>query len=117
MIPHFALPFRFETQTTGVVTAAVNEQDSEDEIDTCVEIIVRMPQGSRIEAPDFGNPSQEFNQGGIAEEVLRTAISDWEPRAEALVAQDPDRYDELITNVGLTLGIGQISASEAGGND
>lgn len=82
-IPHFAVPFQF---ANGV--AAVNEQDSADDIEACVLAIASYTLGSRIEKPDFGVPDQTFRQGGVDGATLAAAITRWEPRADATVDVD-----------------------------
>lgn len=82
-IPHFALPFQIANGA-----AAVNEQDSTDDIEACVLAIASFPIGSRIERPDFGVPDQTFRQGGVDAGGLAAAIRRWEPRADATVVVD-----------------------------
>jgi phage baseplate assembly protein W len=76
--PHFAAPFR----VTGS-SAAVVEQDSQEEIESCVEAVLRTPVGSRIEEPGYGIPDETFTQlaPNPTAEVYLNAIAEWEPRA------------------------------------
>lgn len=82
-IPHFALPFRFVGGH-----AAVNEQDSVDDVEACVLAVASYPVGSRIEKPEFGVPDQTFRQGGVDVTALEAAVNRWEPRASAAVIAD-----------------------------
>jgi phage baseplate assembly protein W len=88
-LPHFSLPFRFAPSQ-----AAVNEQDSLDEISDCVLAVLLCPQGFRVELPEFGTPDMTFTQPDV--DQLRTVIDQWEPRAKVALTEQPSRYDELI---------------------
>src|SRR5687767_2556523 len=93
--PHFAAPFRF-----GLKGAVVNEQDSEQEIDDCVETILRYEIGHRPEKPDFGRPELIFEESPIDITKLQEAIDTWEPRNEMAVGRaNLDKLDELITKI------------------
>jgi phage baseplate assembly protein W len=81
-IPQFSFPFRLQNDGTAPV---VVEQDSDDDIVDCVEVLLRTERGSREELPDYGIPDQAFKMGGADYEVLEEAISRWEPRAHAAV--------------------------------
>lgn len=87
-IPHLALPFRVERGRAAVV-----EQDSDEDVEQCVEAVLRYRPGERPEAPDFGTPDQTHRQGGADLQELADAVSRWEPRAHA-VARDAGT-DEL----------------------
>jgi phage baseplate assembly protein W len=76
--PHFGFPFRLDGSSF-----AASEQDSADEIDDCVEAVLRTPEGSRIDVPAFGRPDGTFSQLGVAPsaEPYLVAVEEWEPRA------------------------------------
>lgn len=78
-IPHFRIPF----QVIGGTIATV-EQDSDEDILTCVETVLRTPAGSRIEQPDFGVEELAFQTGQDIETECLAAIEECEPRAEAI---------------------------------
>jgi phage baseplate assembly protein W len=91
--PHFKYPFRFVNNKADVV-----EQDSEDDILSCVEVILRCPINHRDDKPEFGIPdplfrevTQQLNITDIEEAVLR-----WEPRADVEFSQ---QIDELVVNL------------------
>lgn len=96
--PHFTLPFRLVPHGTGL-QAAVVEQDSEDDVMSCVEAVVRYDAGQRIEKPSFGKPDPTFDEPKVDENELMGAILRWEPRAGILIQQSPDRVDTLIARV------------------
>jgi phage baseplate assembly protein W len=79
-IPHFRIPF----QIIGGQAATI-EQDSEEDILTCVETILRTQTGDRVENPDFGVEDLTFqtNPAQITEETSR-AIKEFEPRADTI---------------------------------
>jgi len=93
-VPHFSLPFRFANPQ-----AAVNEQDSLDEIADCVYAILVCPAGFRVESPLFGTPDQTFAMPAPDLDEIRNAIESWEPRAVALLSERRDVLDELIARV------------------
>lgn len=94
-VPHFDLPFRWDS--TGHV--AVVEQDSVDDVANCVEAVVRTRVGERDEHPNFGSPERLFGELPVTTEELRAAIERWEPRAGLLIEAAPDRLDDLLTRV------------------
>lgn len=81
-VPHFALPFRVEN---GAI--AVSEQGSVEEIESCVESVLRTIVGSRpLDAPDFGIPDETFVQQtpNPSADLYIAAIEEQEPRARVL---------------------------------
>lgn len=98
LIPHFSLPFRFKT-SAGVKVVAVVEQDSYDEIFDAVEVIVRYPRGSQAGFEDFGVTDQTFASPRYDHDLLRAEIEEWEPRAEAVIEEEPLRFADLIERV------------------
>ena len=97
-LPHFSLPF-----TLSAAGAVVVEQDSLDEIATCVEVVLRCPIGHRLEAEDFGRPDPEFAQAPVPTEGLTQAINTWEPRAESVLAESGDSYVEAVRRIAVNL--------------
>lgn len=96
-VPHFAVPFRFEQDGMGHSHAAVNEQDSVEDVTDCVIAIVSCPLGYRLELPNFGIRDQTFSQGGIDTNDLQIAIAQWEPRADILIEEDESNLDRFIS--------------------
>lgn len=79
-IPHFKTPF----QILGNQVATV-EQDSDDDILTCVETLLRTPVDSRLEHPEYGVEDTAFTTSPeTIENEIRESVNEWEPRAEAL---------------------------------
>jgi phage baseplate assembly protein W len=80
-VPHFSLPFR-------VVNGSVveSEQGSVEEIEDCVESILRTFVGTRIDAPKFGIPDETFVQQtpNSSAEIYIAVIEAQEPRARVL---------------------------------
>lgn len=78
-IPHLALPLRLD----GSGRFATNEQDSTEDVASCVAVVIGTPEGSRVEVPDFGCPRTEF--AGPSPDDIVAAVDDWEPRADLSV--------------------------------
>jgi phage baseplate assembly protein W len=99
-VPHFDLPFRFGVTAgqLGVAAIAV-EQDTQDDVTNCVEIVLRYPRGFRSDVPEFGIQDQTLTQQPIALDDMAAAITRWEPRAITRLTQAPDRLDDLIVRV------------------
>jgi phage baseplate assembly protein W len=96
--PHIKLPFQLAGRAVAVV-----EQDSPDEIAQNVEVILRYPLGSRPELPDFGVRDLTFSEGQPDLNEIQTAITLWEPRADALIESEPDFLDDLVAHVHVEL--------------
>lgn len=95
-VPHIKLPLTINPGGTAVV-----EQDSDEEIRQCVELILRTEVGSRIEVPEFGIEDLAFSGEPdlIEQEVLR-AVREWEPRARAIAEAE---IFELSAKVGIEI--------------
>ncbi len=83
-VPHFSFPFRRSNDGTRCV---VVEQDMDDEILDCLEVLLTTERGERIDLPDYGLPDPLFTQGGANLELIRQVIATWEPRANATVTR------------------------------
>jgi|SRR5215467_2143254 len=95
-LPHFTLPFQWSS-SGGVLSAAVNEQESNAEIAACCEAIARTTQGQRTSLPEFGVPELEFNTSPeFARGALVTALTEFEPRVDSLVNAAPDDNDPEV---------------------
>jgi hypothetical protein len=92
-LPHFSLPFRFGPP------AAVNEQDSIEEISDCCVAILLCPYQFRVELPEFGLPDPTFSTPTVDTGVIRSVVERWEPRAALALEANPDAIDELIARV------------------
>lgn len=95
--PHFTYPF--EVASSGV---KVVEQDSIDEIATCVYAILATEEGTRQELPDFGLEDPTFALNGLSEEQLREVVEQWEPRAELLTEIE---WSQLVQKVQVRVGV------------
>lgn len=97
--PHFQVPFAWDADGH----AKVVEQDSTEEVQQCVEAIVRTPVGHRLELPTAGMPDMVFDQGGPLIGPVERAIANWEPRANVVLDLD---HDDIADMLEWTLGIG-----------
>ncbi len=93
-LPHFTHPFRFDNGR-----AAVAQQNSDDDIWTCIETIVRFHKGDRIADPEFGITDPSFAEGQVDVEAIRREVEKLEDRAALVIAEHPDRFDELVRHV------------------
>ena len=95
--PHFAFPFR--RGLNGHVV--VNEQDSDDDVIDCVEVLLRTNIGERLEEPDYGVIDQTFRMGGADVVYLRGVIAEWEERAD--IRFDQDEMEDIIDRIRLRI--------------
>src|SRR4051794_22468029 len=93
-IPHFKLPFQLAADGTR---AQVVEQDSDDEILDCIEVLLSTTQGERIEIPDYGIRDQAFRQHGADTAHILAQIRKYEERADINLA--PGVIQELVQRV------------------
>lgn len=91
IVPHFKLPLQVGRRNALETV----EQDTLDEIAQCVEVLLSTVVEERIELPDYGIPDLAFTVGLPIHE-LETRIEEWEPRATAVLAENPDLLDELV---------------------
>jgi len=98
-VPHFSLPFRFTNAVRGGPAAAVNEQDSLDEIADCVFAVLVCPAGFRVELPAFGLTDPTFAVPAPDLDEIRDTVEAWEPRAALVLDTYPDLLDVLIAHV------------------
>jgi hypothetical protein len=98
---HFAFPFRWDT--TG--HAAVNEQDSTEDVVDCVICSILTPYGWRVDEPEFGITDPTFS-APVDTGLLMTEIDRDEPRAkptlEPLIHEEMTR-DEFVANVRMAI--------------
>lgn len=98
-IPHFTIPFHFHDHGQNGTRVHVENQDTSEEIFSCVEATVRYNIGYRVEKPRFGIHDQTFRQSGVDRLQLEADILRWESRADLLLESDPQRVDELVSHV------------------
>lgn len=94
--PHIRMPFNFGPEGQAPQT---DEQQSDNEIQTCCENIIRYTIGFREDLPEFGIPDFSFKQAPVNLDPIREAILKYEPRAAALVSKDDTKLEEMIENV------------------
>lgn len=99
-LPHFGLPFRF---VNGA--AVVLEQDTTDEILTCVLAVLLCPKGFRVELPDFGIDDPTFTETAPNASDIELALTEWEPRSQEIVDSNPSAVDELVSYVTVRTGM------------
>lgn len=92
---HFAWPF----QVTSQGTVATVEQDTDEEIETAMAIILSWPQGTRPSDPMFGVDEQAFLAGGPDLGELRAAITAYEPRALARILDSDETLTQFVATV------------------
>lgn len=101
--PHFALPFRISGKA-----AAVNEQDSLDDIAACVQAVLLTEIGEREDEPDFGIVDRAFSQLPLDPDEVVQAVDEWESRAALLAEEDPDLLDIAVARVRLIVGVEEV---------
>lgn len=82
--PAFDAPFRLDSG--GLVVVA--DQDSSADIGSCVYNVIVCPQGAKLNAPTFGNPSDLFDNLPIDTKAIEKAVNSLEPRANTTVIQE-----------------------------
>ena len=92
--PKLSFPFQFSA--TGR-RALVVEQNSDEEIEACLEVLLLTVQGTREEVPEYGVPDQTFRMNGVSREQVLAAIRTWEPRAD--VQFNSQEIDHLVHRV------------------
>lgn len=98
-VPQFARPFRLIGSRFAVVA-----QDTPQEVADCIETALVTEPGSRVERPDYGTPPMLFQQAPIDVARIENAANRLEPRAGAVITEDPDRWDDLVRHVTVRLG-------------
>lgn len=93
-IPHLAWPPRFALNGH----LAANEQDSIEDIETCVVVSLLTPPGWRADEPQFGSrpefPLLPLNTGALAAAITRD-----EPRAGIILTDDVIGREQLIARI------------------
>jgi phage baseplate assembly protein W len=100
-LPRLALPLRINSGQYVSV-----EQDTLDEVTTCVACITLFPLGYRDDRPDFGIVPLELNDRPLDTLDVEQAIEAFEPRAEVNVVEQPyDPADPLEARVRVEVSI------------
>lgn len=92
-VPHFAFPFRFSAGEALVV-----EQDTQQEIEQGVKVLVLTEVGERLEVPDFGIRDLTF-QNDVDTEAIASAAVEWDDRVDLLFSEEPDRFRSMVRNL------------------
>ena len=96
MTDTFAFPFRIDTNGLPRVV----EQDTLEEIEQNVMVLVLTELGERQEVPGFGVPDPTFTQGRIDVELIHDAAVEWDERAELAFDEGLDgRIRNLLIKV------------------
>jgi hypothetical protein len=98
--PHFALPFNLSS-----LGALQNEQDTIEDISTCVVAIMSTHLGWRDEVPEFGIPDLAFRKVPIGAADIYDMIGQQEPRAILVVEERPGIADKLLDTIGIGLSL------------
>jgi hypothetical protein len=106
-VPHLAFPLSFQTAPDGTIGAAVNEQDSLDDIMACALAIAACPLGAWVDQPQFGVSSGLFSQAPVDAIGVANAIDEWEPRAQSSGVEYADLLDPSVRHVQVTVAPGQ----------
>lgn len=94
MVPHFAFPFAMSG-----TSYAVHEQDSVDEIQDCVEVLLLTPHGSRVVLPDYGTPEVLYSQAPANIPAILALCNQWETRAAVTLVETLDTLDQKIAHM------------------
>ena len=86
------------------------EQDSAEDIGSCVYNIAVCPIGARLDLPTFGIPDPTFSPMPIDATPIVQALIKWEPRADITAKHTEDFYIEAQN---LYLAVAPAQASEA----
>lgn len=81
--PHFAFPFQFKNGR-----AVTTDQDTNEEILDCVELLLNYSKGSRADDPNFGVPPQLFTEAPIDPTQIAEQVELYEPRVRAIASTD-----------------------------
>lgn len=91
--PKLQVPFEIEGSS-----AAVIEQDSDDEVVQCVIAVLRTRMGTRPDDGEMGIPDFAFGQDGADLDAIRSVLVRHEPRANTVADQT---LEDLIATVSL----------------
>lgn len=92
-VAHFAFPFRWVAGRAMVV-----EQDSYQEVEQGVRVLMLSHLGERLEVPGFGIQDPVF-QGELDEEAVAQAAAEWDDRVSLAIQETPDRTNAMIRHL------------------
>lgn len=93
-ISHFSFPFTI--QNGQMLTC---EQDSIEEIQDCVEVLLLTPTGSRLVFPSYGTPELLFSQSPANIPAIINQCNKHEPRAILVLQETLNTLDEKISTI------------------
>jgi len=105
-IPHFSYPFQFDIDRHVTVV----EQDTIDDVTSCVSVAFLTDEGFRPEVPTFGTSHRVFMNQPLDLEGLIAEVEEWESRAEMVMSQMPDIRDPLIDRISAVIALQQAVA-------
>lgn len=94
MSDHFAFPFRFG----AAGRANVVEQDSPEEIEQGVKVLLLTELGERVEVPDFGVEEGTFRTA-LDLDAYAEAATEWDERASVLFTEQRGKMSEMIRHL------------------
>ena len=97
-VPHLTFPLRVISGRFACL-----EQDSPQDVAQCVATLLRTPYGWRDDMPDLGVDHVEFRMGGPNLQEIERQIVTYEPRAEALISDDPAALEDALAVVDVKL--------------
>jgi hypothetical protein len=101
-VPHFAWPFTLDRNSHG----AVLEQDTDEEIVNCVELICSVPIGELADEPTFGITDPTFElQPDV--NLIAAQVLEWEPRAHVAAVDNTSEEDLTLENIVLNIQTGR----------
>lgn len=101
-IPHLKFPFRF-----GLGGAADTvEQDTTEELEQGVKVLMLTELGERLEVPDFGVADLTFRTELDVASIV-AAAREWDERVEVDLAEDTDPINSMIRHLAV-----QVAAEE-----
>jgi phage baseplate assembly protein W len=97
VIPHFQFPLRID----GSGHIATVEQDSTEDILSCVYVALKTPIGSRPYVPNFGVDDYTFSNAPVQISEIQAQIIASEPRAEIDLSEEiSDLVERVVVGVG-----------------
>lgn len=84
-IPHLAFPFRFGSAGAALVVP----QDTTEEVEQGVKVLMLTELGERLEVPDFGISDPVF-QTEVDVANIAAAALEWDSRVELVIDEEPD---------------------------
>lgn len=100
-VPHFSFPFTFGDDGSVDVV----EQDTYEEVEQNVVVLLLTQEGERVEVPSFGIRDLAF-QVDFDKQAIVDAAVEWDERAEVLIEENPGFFQGMVRDV--QIGIKEI---------